>query len=67
MKEHAFFRTISWDKLAAKDITPPFRPKLGGSEGRDALAAESPPALMTSQEKEALVFDQFTYNENVLK
>lgn len=69
-KKHPFFHGIDWVKLARKEVKPPFRPSTGeGSDVRnfdpvpDHRLAESPVAVMTSQEKEALVFDQFTYNE----
>jgi len=58
---------VDWDRLARKDVIPPFRPK-GDLKNFDSVEQSmSPPVYMASQEKDALVFDQFTYCENVLK
>jgi len=31
IKQHPFFNSINWDKLLAKQITPPFLPKTEGT------------------------------------
>lgn len=66
-REHHFFASVDWEKLARKEVTPPFRPK-GDMRNFDSVEQSmSPPVYLNSQEKDALVFDQFTYCENVLK
>lgn len=66
-KAHPFFASLDWEQLARKEVNPPFRPK-GDLRNFDSVEQSmSPPVWLNSQEKDALVFDQFTYCENVLK
>ena len=67
-KKHQFFRGIDWVKLARKEVDPPFRPKpCAGTDARNFDPQPdphlSPTVQLTSLEKEAMVFDQFTYHE----
>jgi len=32
LKEHAFFKTIDWDALSRKEVTPPFKPDVESDE-----------------------------------
>lgn len=58
---------MDWERLARKEVIPPFRPR-GDMRNFDSVEQSmSPREFMTSQEKDALMFDQFTYSENVLK
>lgn len=66
-KEHPFFAEIDWELLARKEVTPPYRPREGLRNFDTVDQSMSPQVFLNSQEKDALVFDQFTYAENVLK
>jgi len=69
VKDHAFFRRIDWNKMARRELQPPYKPKL--SSGRDTgnfdkeFTSEAPKLTPTDKlfimNLDQTEFDGFTY------
>lgn len=69
IKAHAFFAGIDWDKLVAKELTPPFIPPVKDAESTEMIDSsfiEEDPVLSVTEDSALLdtqgqAFDGFTF------
>lgn len=73
--EHPFFRAMEWDKLARREVAPPFKPKIKSAKEANNFDSEftSEKPVLTPTDRRLIAsidqheFDGFTFvNPNFL-